>query len=180
MLDLAHPARAAAREDAPMRTTALNREHGSPAPLSGPVREALRGLFRAGRLPAEDAYSTGAVALPAPQPEAWAHAAEPACGHAVHAARAAAHAAYRAVVGGGPRALDAALAVAEAEARTLRLRCLAQEEALKLLRLYAVDDWARSVAAHALERPVRRDDLLAFLHDPDLAEGAPCRCGDHR
>jgi hypothetical protein len=100
-------------------------------------------------------------------------------------ARATAHAAYAEVVGGGPRALDAALAVVEAELRTARLQALQQEEALKILRLYASDEWARTVAERALDPvPAPRPAALASclpraLHDPDLAEGRPCTCGDH-
>jgi hypothetical protein len=126
------------------------------------VRGTLRAFFRGAR-PAAPAAAVAARRAPLPRSpeEAWTPPAHP--------RRAAAHAAFRAVVGGGPREVDAALAVAEAEARDLRLRYLAQEEALKLLRLYAVDAWARSVAGHALERPVRRDDLPPCLHDPALA-----------
>jgi hypothetical protein len=100
----------------------------------------------------------------------------------VHPARATAHAAYAEVVGGGPRALDAALAVVEAELRAARLQALQQEEALKLLRLYASDQWARSVAERALEpAPAALAACLPrTLHDPDLAEGRACTCGDHR
>jgi hypothetical protein len=121
---------------------------------------------------------------PEPEPATTAHV------HTVEPARAAAHAAYAEVVGGGPRALDAALAVVEADLRRARLQALQQEEALKLLRLYATDQWARSVAERALEpapEPTPEPGLNALtaclprtLHDPDLAEGRPCSCGDHR
>jgi hypothetical protein len=99
-----------------------------------------------------------------------------------HPCRANAHAAFASVVGGGPRALDAALAVVEAEARAIRLRLMAQEEALKLLRLYASDQWARSVAQQALGPA---DTQLApclpgYLYDPTLADTRPCTCGDLR
>jgi hypothetical protein len=99
--------------------------------------------------------------------------------HVPHPRRAAAHAAFAAVEGGGPRALDAALAVVEAEARALRLRLLTQEEALKLLRLYATDEWARSVAGQALSAPEVRlaTSLPAYLYDPELAETGTCSCG---
>jgi hypothetical protein len=126
------------------------------------VRGTLRAFFRGTR---PDAAAGAEAARPAPEPRTREKAWTP----PPHPGRAAAHAAFRAVVGGGPRAVDAALAVAEAAARDLRLRCLEQEEALKLLRLYATDDWARSVAARALDRPVRCDDLPGFLHDPAIA-----------
>ncbi|HLS58916.1 MAG TPA: hypothetical protein VK022_04745 [Paracoccaceae bacterium] len=96
----------------------------------------------------------------------------PADAYPVHPSRAAAHAAYRTVEGGGPKALDAALAVVEAEARALRLAVLRQEEALKLLRLYASDEWARSVAKSVLEAPAAplAPSLPVTLYDRELAE----------
>lgn len=106
----------------------------------------------------------------------------PATTSRVHPLRAAAHAAYRTVEGGGPKALDAALAVIEAEARTLQLAIRRQEEALKLLRLYASDDWARSVARSVLDTPAAplAPCLPATLHDRALAEGAASGRGDWR
>jgi hypothetical protein len=94
------------------------------------------------------------------------------------ALRAVAQAAYIEVVGGGPRALDAALGVLEADATMLRERLAAQEEALKLLGLYASDAWARSVAAKALAAPCRGYSaaLPAFLYDADLAATGACGC----
>lgn len=100
----------------------------------------------------------------------------------VHPARAAAHAAYRMVEGGGPKALDAALTVIEAEARALRLAVLRQEEALKLLCLHASDEWARSVAESVLDAPADplAPCLPATLYDRDLAESAACNPGAAR
>lgn len=142
-------------------------------------------LVRARRATLRDLFGLAAPVLPEPEtraanPDGPPDAPAPA--YPVHPARAAAHAAYRAVEGGGPKALDAALAVIEAEARALRLTVLRQEEALKLLRLYASDEWARLIAARVLDVP--SDPLApclpASLYDRGLAEGATCCCGGHR
>jgi hypothetical protein len=126
----------------------------------------------AGELPCAGVRSGGhaaqAAAAPAP--------------YVPHPRLAGAHAAFATVEGGGPRALDAALGVVEAESLVLRMRLLAQEEALKLLRLYATDKWARSVAEKALAAPQASlaPCLPGYLYDPSLAERGACHCGERR
>jgi len=70
--------------------------------------------------------------------------------------RAHAHAAYRAVQDCEPAAIDAALAVVEAEISRLRSTVLAYGEALKEIEVYGVDPMARSTAAAALKRAPER------------------------
>ena len=65
--------------------------------------------------------------------------------------RANAHAAYSSVVGTHNQALDAALAVIEAEFASVRARCDAHAEALKAIRLYATDAESRARAARGLD-----------------------------
>lgn len=62
-----------------------------------------------------------------------------------------AHAAYGSVEGTHAAALDAALAVIEADYAVLRARCATQAEALKQLRLYAHDPAIRALAAKGLD-----------------------------
>lgn len=70
--------------------------------------------------------------------------------------RADAHAAYRAVQDAEPAALDAALAVVEAQIVRLRRTVLAYGEALKEIEVYGADPAARSTAAAALKRAPER------------------------
>jgi hypothetical protein len=70
--------------------------------------------------------------------------------------RAHAHAAYRSVEGSQQAALDAALAVVEAEVSRLRGTVLAYGEALKEIEVYGGDASARSTAAAALRRSPER------------------------
>ncbi|MER2507516.1 hypothetical protein [Amaricoccus sp.] len=65
--------------------------------------------------------------------------------------RANARAAYSSVVGTHEQALDAALAVIEAELVAVRARCDAHAEALKSIRLYATDAETRALAARGLD-----------------------------
>jgi hypothetical protein len=83
--------------------------------------------------------------------------------------RAHAHAAFRSVEGSQRAALDAALAVVEAEVARLRGTVLAYGEALKEIEVYGVDPTARSTAAAALRRAPER--LNAAAPVPHLARG---------
>jgi hypothetical protein len=68
----------------------------------------------------------------------------------VRALRANAHAAYRSVEGGEAAALDAALAVLEAEWQATRAARDGYAEALKAIRVYARDNGTRALAERAL------------------------------
>jgi hypothetical protein len=72
------------------------------------------------------------------------------------ARRAHAHAAFRSVEGSEQAALDAALAVVEAEVSRLRGTVLAYGEALKEIEVYGSDPSARGTAAAALRRAPER------------------------
>ena len=114
-----------------------------------------------------------ALAAPSPRPVIWATDAEAGPRDRVPAAdttrRADAHAAYRAVKGSEQAALDAALAVIEAEVARLRGTVLAFGEALKEIEVYGRDPSVRSTAAAALRRaPVR---LEAPQPVPHLTRG---------
>lgn len=137
-----------------------------PVPLEHPgIRATLRALV--GRLGTPDlAASQGMGLLPDPlalhglDPD-WASASTPApedeaslrsraAKIARERRRANAHAAYDSVVGTHAAALDAALAVLEAELAILQTRCAAQCEALKRLQLYGRDTATRDLAAKGL------------------------------
>jgi hypothetical protein len=83
--------------------------------------------------------------------------------------RADAHAAYRAVKGSEQAALDAALAVIEAEVARLRGTVLAYGEALKEIEVYGSDPSVRSTAAAALRRAPER--LRSPAPVPRLSRG---------
>jgi hypothetical protein len=83
--------------------------------------------------------------------------------------RAHAHAAFRSVEGCERAALDAALAVVEAEVSRLRGTVLAYGEALKEIEVYGADPTARTTAAAALRRTPER--LSAAAPVPHLASG---------
>ena len=107
-----------------------------------------------------------AVAAPTPRPVIWAtDAGEAGPRDRVPAAdttrRADAHAAYRAVKGSEQAALDAALAVIEAEVARLRGTVLAYGEALKEIEVYGRDPSVRSTAAAALRRAPERLEAAA-------------------
>jgi hypothetical protein len=72
------------------------------------------------------------------------------------ARRAHAHAVFRTVQGTERAALDAALAVVEAEVARLRQTLLTYGEALKSIQVYGTDEEARSTAATALRRAPER------------------------
>jgi hypothetical protein len=78
--------------------------------------------------------------------------------------RANAHAAFHSVEGSGAAALDAALAVIEAEWHAARAERDSYAEALKAIRLYALDPQVRGVAKRALARPAIPVAWDAGLH----------------
>jgi len=115
-----------------------------------------------------------ALAAPSPRPVVWETGAGEAgprdrapC--ADRSRRADAHAAYRAVKGSEQAALDAALAVIEAEVARLRGTVLAYGEALKEIEVYGRDPSVRSTAAAALRRAPAR--LQAPDPVPHLTRG---------
>ena len=92
--------------------------------------------------------------------------------------RANARAAYNSVEGSSEAALDAALAVVEAEWQSARAERDSYAEALKAIRLYAADSQVRSLAKRALTRPaapaawdaglhVAGRDRFPYLDEPD-------------
>jgi len=107
----------------------------------------------------------GALERPARRPAVWETGASETGPR--ESRRAHAHAAYRAVEGSEQAALDAALAVVEAEVARLRGTVLAYGEALKEIEVYGGDPSARSTAAAALRRAPER--LRAPAPVPHLA-----------
>jgi hypothetical protein len=124
--------------------------------LNGAVRQLFARIApgAAGR-PIPAVWETGAIGRATPSPE--------------QARRAQAHAAFRSVEGSERAALDAALAVVEAEVSRLRGTVLAYGEALKEIEVYGGDPTARSTAAAALRRAPERLDAPAPV--PHLARG---------
>lgn len=160
----------------------------------GAAQPGIRATIRAlvGRLGAPDLAATEALGLlppplslpglaaasadwetgprdPAAEPEETA----PTRSHRAAAAlrRANAHAAYASVEGTQEAALDAALAVVEAELAAMEIRCAAQAEALKRLRLYANDATTRALATKGL---VGDAEILA---DHRVVDRDPARAG---
>lgn len=117
----------------------------------------------------------GSFAGPSRRPVAWETGADGQAGArdrtpcADESRRAHAHAAYRTVTGSEQAALDAALAVVEAEVARLRGTVLAYGEALKEIEVYGRDPSMRSTAAAALRRAPER--LRAPGMVPHLARG---------
>ena len=85
----------------------------------------------------------------------------------MRALRADAHAAYRSVEGGAEAALDAALAVLEAEWQATRAARDGYAEALKAIRVYARDSGTRALAERALrgERAPAPVHRFPFEHE---------------
>lgn len=163
------------------------------APRESAAQPGIRATIRAlvGRLGAPDLAATEALGLlppplsmplaaasadwetgprdPAAEPEETA----PTRTHRAAAAlrRANAHAAYASVEGTHEAALDAALAVVEAELAAIEIRCAAQAEALKRLRLYANDAATRALATKGL---VGDAEILA---DHRVVDRDPARAG---
>jgi hypothetical protein len=81
------------------------------------------------------------------------------------ALRANAHAAYRSVEGSEGAALDAALAVLEAEWQATRAARDVYAEALKAIRVYARDGGARALAERALRAPARPRSRFPFADE---------------
>jgi hypothetical protein len=136
------------KEDQKMRSQAISVTSYPGARLeiteaSGPFRGALRALL--GRRAAVDVdAATGLSDDTAPR---LASSFE----NRVRRMRANAHAAYRSVNGDPEAALDAALAVIEAEWHATRAERDSFGEALKSIRLYAQDRRARALAERALD-----------------------------
>ena len=84
------------------------------------------------------------------RPRPWAPGLATGFENRVRALRADAHAAYHSVEGGADAALDAALAVLEAEWQSTRAERDGYAEALKAIRVYARDTGTRTLAERAL------------------------------
>ena len=163
--------------------TILAATHPTPTPTHPGIRATLRALV--GRLGAPDlALSSplmGLAALPVGTfepgvgdwdqgPAAFPEAEEPSCRRRAEKARlrrANAHAAYDSVEGTHAAALDAAIAVIEAEYAALERRCAAQTEALKQLQIYGIDAATRKLATKGLNCDAE------FLADHSVVERAP-------
>jgi hypothetical protein len=127
---------------------------------------AIRAIFArlSGRMPARR------VDGPASRPD-------PRSGARLQRVHAEAHAAFRSAERGGTGALDAALAVYEAEVLRWRTAAEAYGEALKAVRIYSRDPLLRSTAAAAMAAtpmPMRRAQPVPKLA---LAGGRECQDG---
>lgn len=161
-----------------------------PAPTHPGIRATLRALV--GRLGTQDiaaAQVMGLAALPLHTPEPsldWeegtraAPSEEQAACTAARAAKAArarrranAQAAYDSVEGTHTAALDAALAVIEADYAALERRCAAQSEALKQLIVYGCDAATRTLANKGLNCDAE------ILADHRLVERGPIQTGTY-
>jgi hypothetical protein len=126
------------------------------AEVPATARGGLRGLF------ARLGISLAADDSDAARPEAPAIATS--FENKVRTLRANAHAAFHSVEGSGAAALDAALAVIEAEWHSARAERDGYAEALKAIRLYAIDPQVRGAAKRALARPAAPVAWDAGLH----------------
>lgn len=146
------------------RTTALVRdpqaETHSERSATSTVRSAVQALFA--RLGAAAPAETAGDARPAEFHGAEWYA-DRSRREADKARRATAAAAYRAVEGGGPAALELALDVFSAHVDTVERRLERQSEALKAIQLYSPDPWVRRIAQQALLDAASPLELPSFL-----------------
>lgn len=132
----------------------------SPQLAPAGVRAALGALFRRRGDAAEATPAEPAVPDAPALPDAFEVR--------VRTQRANAHAAFRSVQGAPEAALDAALAVLEAEWRAAREASLRYADALKHVRLYSFDDASR------------RQAWLALEGADEATRGRPCSCSEGR